>query len=175
MNSKLNNQQRKNLCNLVDEKAKASVANVDTGDDNILRIVSNRLKKHNTYSSLQKVWDVLEKKLIKKRVDVDAKIMKLKDELGVISNEREKVQKAIESIGLKPGTGIAIHDKKWIGRNYRDPTYKTMMYGENYQVWKGVEADLQEEKNNILQSAVTTKEKIWLAETREEAEQLIKE
>jgi hypothetical protein len=172
---KINNQQRKNLCNLIDVRAKACVENVDTSDDTILTLVSKKLRQNITYIPLQKELDVINKKHAKKKADVNAKIKKLKDELDVIENERCTVKKKIEFLGLDSSTGNALHDRKWTGRNYRDQIYKTVVYGDNEQVWKDVEFDLQYEKNNILKDAVTTKEKIWLAETREEAEQLIKE
>ncbi len=177
--SKINNQQRKNLCTLVDARAKVAIAelNESSGDANMLDLVSKRLKKNKSYPALQKSYDALKKKRDKKVEDVNEKIAKLNEELKELGDEKDEVKRKIDAIGINPDTGIALHYSKrtFTTRNYRDPMYKITIHGTHEQIWKDIEEDFQEQKNYIVNGAVTTKEKIWLAETTEQAQNLIKD
>jgi hypothetical protein len=163
------------LCNLIDARAKVNIAEIDSSDDSMLQLVSTRLKGHKDYPKLQKEWDVLEKKVKRKIADNEVKINKLKDELNLITAEKDEVRIKINLIGIVPSTGLVLHESKWVGRSYKDHTTKVVVQGENETLWKGILHEQEIQKVAITREATSTKEKIWLAETREEAETLIKE
>jgi nitrous oxide reductase len=173
--NKINNQQRKNLCSLIDARTKASVAIIDSSDENLLVLVAERLKNHKDYHSLQNKYDALCIKREKKKALNNAKIKCLRDELDAMDEEKDAVGDKIQEIGIVASSKGVLHDKRYVGRSYKDTTFEVQVLGNVKIAWDDVKAGLDDEKVVILESAVAMKEKIWLAETREEAETLIKE
>lgn len=171
---KLNNQQRKNLCSLVDVRADAEVKAVDMSDENLLVLTSIKLQEHKDYKTLQKKYDDLDKKWEKRSAQVKELQRKQREELDAIDLEKDEVRKKINLIGIKPSSGEICHDKRYIGRNYKDDKYKVVCPGETQDVWDSIKDGLVKEIVTIQAKSAKLKEKIWLCETTETAEAIIK-
>jgi hypothetical protein len=172
---KMNNQQRRSLCLLVDEKAKVDVEKIDISDGTMLKLTSDKIRENKDYPSLDKEYKKLVKKFFKKDEEIKNKIAYFNKELQAINREKQKISDAIKKIGIDPKTGDVIYDKEWTSRNYINERYTVQVYGENKKVWDKIMDGLNKDKQSILDNAVKVKEKIWLCETTESAEMLIQQ
>jgi hypothetical protein len=171
--SKMNNQQRKQLCVLVDGKAKVEIEKIVTSDGVMIKLTSARLKEDKKYGPLDKEYQKLCKKIQKNRVETEKKIEALKDVLRKDEQKKDELRIAINLIGINTETGDVMHDNRYVG-NYRNEKYKTIVYGENMDVWNSIKDGLEKDRQDIKDKAVLLKEKIWLCDLTQDAETLMR-
>jgi hypothetical protein len=164
---KINNRQRKEFCDLVNSRNEKTYADLEVKLNDALQIAADHIVATNkAYIYLAKQY--------KKANDIEIKISV---EYKAAKAKAEELARKIRHIGVTADTKellVKTSGYEWNKETKRHETEKIPATENGLAVCNNVRADILLAKQELTDSINKVKESIWLAETVEEARELLK-
>jgi hypothetical protein len=164
---KINNRQRKEFCDLVNSRNEKTYADLEVKLDDSLQIAADHIVSTNkAYIHLAKQYD--KAKMIERKIGV---------EFTSAKDKAEELAKKIRHIGVTADTKellIKTSGYQWNKETKRHETEKIPATENGTEVCNNVRVGILLAKQDLTDKISKVKENIWLAETVEEARELMK-